>query len=123
MVCTTTFRDEFDAHRAGDAAPAEPVLIAELVDIHNRQAVIDGHHRNKQPDWTYRVITSGSTPVELKRLSRRETLGGVARVDAVTASACGDRVDRSRYIAGSGSTNHSKENVMNVHVVGASGAI
>jgi hypothetical protein len=36
-------RDEFHAHLTGDAATAEPVLIAELVDIRNRQAVIDGH--------------------------------------------------------------------------------
>jgi hypothetical protein len=63
-------RDEFHAHLTGDAATAEPVLIAELVDIRNRQAVIDGHHRYKQPDWTYRATSSGSTPVELKRLYR-----------------------------------------------------
>ena len=65
------FRHEFDAHLTGDAAPAGPVPIAELVDIRNGQAVIDGHHRRKQPDWTYRAPSSGSAPVELKRLYRR----------------------------------------------------
>jgi NADH-quinone oxidoreductase subunit F len=61
------FRDEFDAHLTGDAKPAEPVLIAELLDIRNGQAIIDERHRRKQPDWTYRPTSSGSTPVELKR--------------------------------------------------------
>jgi NADH-quinone oxidoreductase subunit F len=59
------FRDEFDAHANGNAPPAEPVLIAELVDIHNGRANIHEQHRNKQPDWTYGRRSSGATPVEL----------------------------------------------------------
>jgi NADH-quinone oxidoreductase subunit F len=60
------FRHEFHAHLTGDAAPAEPVLIAELVDIRGGKAILDEHHRHKQPDWTYRPMASGSTPVELR---------------------------------------------------------
>jgi NADH-quinone oxidoreductase subunit F len=65
------FRDEFDAHLTGHAPPAEPVLIAELIDIHQQKATLDEHHRRKQPDWSYRATTSGATPVELRRPHQR----------------------------------------------------
>jgi NADH-quinone oxidoreductase subunit F len=64
------FRNEFDAHLTGDAPPAEPVLVAELVDIRDGTAVVDKHHRHKQSDWSYRATTSGSTPVELRSRNR-----------------------------------------------------
>jgi NADH:ubiquinone oxidoreductase subunit F (NADH-binding) len=64
------FRHEFDAHLNVRVPPAEPVLIAELLDIRNAQATVDEHHRRKQPDWTYHAATSGSTPVELRRRHR-----------------------------------------------------
>lgn len=60
------FRHEFDAHLTGHVPPAEPILIAELVDIRDGVAEIDEHHRRKQPDWSYRATSSGSTPAELK---------------------------------------------------------
>ncbi len=66
------FRHEFDAHLTGDAAPAEPVLTAELLDIHHGRALVDEYHRHKQPDWMYRAATSGSTPAELR--SRYRTI-------------------------------------------------
>ena len=65
------FRDEFHAHAAGNAPPAEPALIAELVDIRHGTAIIDEHHRHKQPDWTYGATSSGSTPVELRSRYRQ----------------------------------------------------
>ena len=65
------FGDEFHAHLTGAAPPAEPLLIAELVDIRGGRAVIDEHHRHKQPDWSYRATSSGSTPVELKSRYRQ----------------------------------------------------
>lgn len=64
------FRDEFDAHLSGHAPAAEPVLVAELLDIRDGAAVVDTHHRHKQPDWSYRARSSGSTPVELRSRSR-----------------------------------------------------
>jgi NADH-quinone oxidoreductase subunit F len=64
------FRDEFDAHLTGDLPPADPVLIAELLDIHDGRAVLDERHRDKQPDWTYRATSSGATPAELRRRYR-----------------------------------------------------
>lgn len=60
------FRHEFEAHLTGQAPPAEPVLIAELLDIDDGVAVLDEHHLHKQPDWTYADTWSGSTPVELR---------------------------------------------------------
>jgi NADH-quinone oxidoreductase subunit F len=65
------FRHEFVAHLTGHAAPAAPVLIAELVDIRNGTAIVDEHHRHKQPDWSYRATSSGSTPVELRNRYRQ----------------------------------------------------
>jgi NADH-quinone oxidoreductase subunit F len=61
------FGDEFDAHVTGHAPPAEPVLVAELLDIHDQRAILDERHRRKQPDWSYRATPSGATPVELRR--------------------------------------------------------
>jgi NADH-quinone oxidoreductase subunit F len=60
------FRHEFDAHVTGVAPPVAPALIAELLDIRDGRAIVDEHHRHKQPDWTYRATSSGSTPVELR---------------------------------------------------------
>jgi NADH-quinone oxidoreductase subunit F len=62
----TQFRPEFDAHVTGAAPPAEPVHIAELLDITNGRAIVDEHHRNKQPDWTHGARSSGSTPAEIR---------------------------------------------------------
>jgi hypothetical protein len=60
------FRDEFEAHLLGGAPPAEPVVIAELLDIADGVAILDGHHLDKQLDWSYGDTGSGSTPVELR---------------------------------------------------------
>ena len=61
------FADEFEAHLTRHATPAEPVLIAELVDVLDGVAEIDERHRRKQLDWSYGPRWSGSTPSELKR--------------------------------------------------------
>jgi NADH-quinone oxidoreductase subunit F len=58
------FGDEVKAHEGGRAKPAEPVLIAELLDIEGDEAVWDEHHRDKQPDWTYDVEYSGQFPAD-----------------------------------------------------------
>ncbi|MDQ4132473.1 MAG: hypothetical protein M3179_04530 [Actinomycetota bacterium] len=58
------FPDEFDGHVTGRLQPVEPVLIAELLDIRNGDAIVDERFRRKQPDWTYNRMDSGTVPVE-----------------------------------------------------------
>jgi len=59
------FADEFEAHLDGTAAPAEPELIVELLDIRGDVAVVDERHLHKQPDWTFNARYSQSVPVEI----------------------------------------------------------
>lgn len=59
------FGEEFEAHLDGTAAPVEPELIAELLDIRGDVAVLDTRHAEKQPDWTFNPRSSGSVPVEI----------------------------------------------------------
>ncbi|MGI8758317.1 MAG: NADH-ubiquinone oxidoreductase-F iron-sulfur binding region domain-containing protein [Acidimicrobiales bacterium] len=59
------FGDEFAAHLSGEAEPAEPELVTELLDIRGGEALIDSHYRYKQPDWSYNERNSGTVPVEL----------------------------------------------------------
>jgi NADH-quinone oxidoreductase subunit F len=58
------FPEEFQRHVGSGARAAEPVLIAELVDIRGDEATLDEHHARKQPDWTYDEEDSGQTPAE-----------------------------------------------------------
>ena len=60
------FADEFAAHVDGTAAPVEPQLVAELVDIAGGVAGLDERHRHKRPDWTYDTagVYSGKVPAE-----------------------------------------------------------
>ena len=67
------FPDEVGAHADGTRTPAEPVLIAELVDIVDGAAVWDERHLAKQPDWSYDDEFSGATPVELSADHRAAT--------------------------------------------------
>jgi NADH:ubiquinone oxidoreductase subunit F (NADH-binding) len=59
------FPEEMADHLSGQTPPAEPVLIAELLDIRDGKAFVDERHRRKQPDWSYNRRDSGSVPVEL----------------------------------------------------------
>jgi NADH:ubiquinone oxidoreductase subunit F (NADH-binding) len=59
------FEGELTAHLSAGRPASEPELVAELVDIRNGQAFVDGRHRNKQADWTYNESYSGTVPVEL----------------------------------------------------------
>jgi NADH-quinone oxidoreductase subunit F len=61
------FHDEFESHLTSHVPPAEPMLIAELLDIRDGTAFIDERHLRKQPDWSYRTRWTGSTPAELRR--------------------------------------------------------
>jgi NADH-quinone oxidoreductase subunit F len=65
----THFRHEFDAHIDGRAHAAEPIVIAELLDVAEGTACIDERHRHKQSDWSYGRF-SGATPAELRHRFR-----------------------------------------------------
>ena len=56
------FPDSINAHVDHAVSPTAPLLVAELVDIHDGVARIDEHHANKQPDWTYDTVDSGKAP-------------------------------------------------------------
>jgi NADH-quinone oxidoreductase subunit F len=58
------FGDELAAHVSGVAAPCEPRLIAELLDVTSQGAVLDEHHLAKQPDWTFDVTDSKQSPAD-----------------------------------------------------------
>jgi hypothetical protein len=60
------FRDEFEAHAQGAAPPTEPVLVTEILDIDDGEALLDEVHRRKQPDWTFDRVSSGATPADLR---------------------------------------------------------
>lgn len=53
----------------GDTEVRGPLLIAELEDIVDGQAIYDERFVDKQPDWTYDEVDSGQTPVD--RLTER----------------------------------------------------
>ncbi|MFP5257211.1 MAG: hypothetical protein ACLGI8_15320 [Acidimicrobiia bacterium] len=58
-------------HVEGRAKPAGRFLVAELTDLHDDGAMIDGRHVGKQPDWSYNPTDSGQSPAD--RLSERRT--------------------------------------------------
>lgn len=58
------FGDDVAAHLDGRHEGTEPALIAELLDIVDDRAVVDEHHRDKQPDWTYDEVDSGQAPAD-----------------------------------------------------------
>lgn len=58
------FGGELEAHCAKRARPADPVLIAKLLDIEGDTAAWDERHRRKQPDWSYDAEWSGKVPVD-----------------------------------------------------------
>jgi len=66
QVVATSVLDQFpgdvEAHVEGRAPAAEPVLVAELLDIAGGVAHADEHHRAKQPDWTFNETDSGQFP-------------------------------------------------------------
>ncbi len=60
----STFGPEFEAHASARAVPVEPRLVSELLDIADDRAVLDAHHLDKQPDWSYDATDSGQVPAE-----------------------------------------------------------
>ena len=47
-----------------DGEAPGPLLVAELLDIVDGQAIYDDEFTRKQPDWTYDEIDSGQSPVD-----------------------------------------------------------
>jgi NADH-quinone oxidoreductase subunit F len=68
----TTFGAELEAHCAGRAAPVEPRLVAELVDLGEDGARLDERHAAKQPDWSYDPTSSGQAPADRFSEHRRQ---------------------------------------------------
>ncbi|MFN2609017.1 MAG: NADH-ubiquinone oxidoreductase-F iron-sulfur binding region domain-containing protein, partial [Acidimicrobiales bacterium] len=58
------FGADVEAHLRGAAAPAEPALVAELVEISDGRATFDERHLAKQPDWTFDGEYSGKSPAD-----------------------------------------------------------
>jgi NADH-ubiquinone oxidoreductase-F iron-sulfur binding region len=58
------FRDSFRDHVHDTLPPADPELIAPIVDIVDGRAVLDERQRAKQPDWTYEAEYSGKSPAD-----------------------------------------------------------
>jgi len=58
------FGADLDRHLSRRTDAVAPRLVAELVDIDDGRAVLDEHHRDKQPDWTYDAEDSGQAPAD-----------------------------------------------------------
>jgi hypothetical protein len=56
--------DELAARLAPDAAAIEPMLVSEVVAVGPDGVEVDVRRRGKQPDWTYGVEWSGTTPAD-----------------------------------------------------------
>ncbi len=56
------YPEAVSAHLRRRARAAEPVLIAELVELRDGRAVIDERQLEKQPDWTFNAVPSRKTP-------------------------------------------------------------
>lgn len=65
------FGAELEDHAARRVDPVDPVLIAELENVHEGVAVYDARHSTKQPDWSYDAEWSGKVPAELYADHRR----------------------------------------------------
>jgi NADH-quinone oxidoreductase subunit F len=68
----STFGAEFEAHASRRAAPVDPRLVTELLDIADDVAVLDAHHLQKQPDWTYNATDSKQSPADRYDEHRRQ---------------------------------------------------
>ncbi len=58
------FLDRFQDHVTETAPGVEPTLITAIVDIVDGRVVLDEHHLEKQPDWTYDPEFSGQSPAD-----------------------------------------------------------
>ncbi len=61
----TLAADAVEGHLARSIEPAEPLIVAPIVDLVDGTATIDATHAQKQPDWSYHATDSGTPPAEL----------------------------------------------------------
>jgi len=61
----TLATETVERHLARSLEPAEPMLIAPIVDLVDGTATIDTTYARKQPDWSFDATDSGSPPAEL----------------------------------------------------------
>jgi NADH:ubiquinone oxidoreductase subunit F (NADH-binding) len=71
QVVVTSLLDLFPHEVAGHGKGGDsgtdgvaPAVVAELIDIEGDVAVLDAHHAEKQPDWTYDEVDSGQSPAD-----------------------------------------------------------
>lgn len=58
-------RESVEGHLAQSIDETGRFLIAPIVDLVHERAIIESNYANKQPDWSFDPIDSGSTPAEL----------------------------------------------------------
>jgi len=61
----TLAAETVERHLARSIEPAEPLLIAPIVDLVDGTATIDTTYARKQPDWSFDATDSGKPPAEL----------------------------------------------------------
>lgn len=59
------FPDAVQAHLDSAVDAVEPMVVAELVDLHDSVVEVDLGHADKQPDWTYETVYRGGSPADL----------------------------------------------------------
>jgi NADH-quinone oxidoreductase subunit F len=58
------FPNSLRAHLDETADAVEPLLIAEMVELDGKRAIVDERFKEKQPDWTYGGEYSGQSPAD-----------------------------------------------------------
>lgn len=58
------FPEAFERHSRGEVEPAEPVLVAAILDQPGDAFVVDDAHAGKQPDWSHDATDSGAFPAQ-----------------------------------------------------------
>jgi hypothetical protein len=58
------FGDDLRAH-LGRRPGVEPMLVSPLLEVADGEALIDGRHARKQPDWSHDATDSGASPAAL----------------------------------------------------------
>jgi len=68
------FGSHFEGHARDAVAVADPVPIAEILDLQGERVLIDTRQLRKQPDWSYDDVDSGTSPAD--RIDERAAEAG-----------------------------------------------